>query len=241
MRQKLRLTFALLSLLLFPITMNYMSPYLALAGAALGVISGSVLVFFSLFLAAMFLGRTWCSWLCPMAGLSEACAWINAKPVNRFLLAKLRNGIFSIWLMLLLILFKWADKKPTIQPLFMTESIVSIDQPEKFMIYFLVLGVFLVLTISLGRRAACQGICWMAPFMETGMILGRRLHLPQKHVRVDQDRCTRCGTCDRVCPMSIEVTKEIITGVVSTTACILCGMCVDHCPVHALEIQYRRM
>jgi len=52
--------------------MNYFSPYLIVESAALGIINGSFIVFVILFLSSLFIGRFWCGWLCPAAGLQEA-------------------------------------------------------------------------------------------------------------------------------------------------------------------------
>jgi ferredoxin-type protein NapH len=64
-RQRWRMAALLISLLLFPITLFYLSPYLPVAGAAEGVVSGSLVVFGLLFIAALFVGRLWCGWVCP--------------------------------------------------------------------------------------------------------------------------------------------------------------------------------
>jgi len=59
----------LVSLLLFPVVMNYLSPYVIIDGAMNGVVSGSFVVFVLMFLSALLVGRLWCGWLCPGAGL----------------------------------------------------------------------------------------------------------------------------------------------------------------------------
>lgn len=67
MRQKTRRTMIFLSLLLFPLTLNFFSPYVSIDGAMSGIISGSLLVFGVQFVSGIFLGRAWCGWLCPSA------------------------------------------------------------------------------------------------------------------------------------------------------------------------------
>ena len=80
MRQKVRRALLLVSLILFPITIYYFSPYLIIMGASEHVINGSFIVFTIMFIASMFLGRVWCGWLCPAGGLQECVARINNKP-----------------------------------------------------------------------------------------------------------------------------------------------------------------
>jgi hypothetical protein len=67
-RQKVRRGLLTVSLLLLPVTLYYFSPALSLQGAAAGVATGSVLVFAGLFLSALFLGRAFCGWACPLGG-----------------------------------------------------------------------------------------------------------------------------------------------------------------------------
>ncbi len=54
--------------------------------------------------------------------------------------------------------------------------------------------------------------------------------------RIDPERCTRCRTCEAVCPHgAIRITGE---GAVSDAAfCQACGFCAAACPVHAAELQ----
>ncbi len=64
-RQTVRHLILLISLLLFPLTLNYFSPYLIVVGASRGIITGSFIVFIVLLLSSLFLGRFFCGWLCP--------------------------------------------------------------------------------------------------------------------------------------------------------------------------------
>jgi len=70
-RQNLRRTLLLVTWLLFPIVMNFLSPYVIIDGAFQGIVSGSFILFGILFISSLFLGRLWCSWVCPAAGIQE--------------------------------------------------------------------------------------------------------------------------------------------------------------------------
>lgn len=43
--QKIRVTILTLSFILFPVTLNYLSPVVSMMGAAAGIITGSIMVF----------------------------------------------------------------------------------------------------------------------------------------------------------------------------------------------------
>ena len=235
MSRKIRKTLVLLALLLFPVTMNYLSPYVSVDGAFNGIVSGSVLVFAALFLSGLFFGRAWCAWACPVAGLGEICAAINPKPVAVRKLRVVRYCIFGVWFAALVAGFVLAGGIQGIDPLHLTERVVSVDEPFKYITYYFVLFIILALTLSIGRRGACHAVCWMSPFLTAGTVLGRALRLPQLRVYARQDRCNGCGACGRRCPMSIDVCAEARRGQVRSTDCILCGECVDGCPQKALS------
>ena len=61
-RQRIRKGILLLSFLLFPIFMNYFSFYVIMDAAAIGLISGSFVIFILRFIGSLFCGRAWCGW-----------------------------------------------------------------------------------------------------------------------------------------------------------------------------------
>jgi polyferredoxin len=68
---------------LFPVTINYFSPYIIIDGASQGVVAGSFITFALLFLVSLFLGRAFCGWICPAGGLQEWCFTVNDKKSSR--------------------------------------------------------------------------------------------------------------------------------------------------------------
>ena len=70
-RQKIRKALMLLMFALFPVIYYYFSPYLIIMGAAEGIIVGSLIVFASLFVFSLFLGRAFCGWVCPAGATQE--------------------------------------------------------------------------------------------------------------------------------------------------------------------------
>ena len=238
MRQKIRRILLYVSLFLFPITMNFLSPYVSIDGAFAGVLSGSALMFLILFLSGLFFGRAWCGWVCPAGGVGEIAQTVNPKPAGTKTLRVVRYLIFAVWFGVLVTGFVLAGGIKGIDPLRMTEHYVSVDEPMKYIIYYFVLGLFFILDLALGRRGACHGVCWMSPFLNAGMALGRLLRLPQMRIRAKQDACIDCKKCNNKCPMSIDVNAAVKTGSVKSFDCILCGECADVCPKGVLS--YRK-
>jgi ferredoxin-type protein NapH len=229
-RRKIRLVLVYLSFMLFPVTLNWFSPYVSVTGAMDGIISGSLLMFAVLFVSGMFLGRAWCGWLCPGAGLGEIAQAVNNKPANVYRLKAIRYTIFAVWFAVLCAGFVMAGGVKGIKPLFLMESGVSVDEPARFILYYMILLFLLALDLLLGRRGSCHSVCWMAPFLNAGRFMGKALQLPQLMIRSDPARCVSCGACDRHCPMSISVNTQAGTGAITSPDCALCGQCVDACP-----------
>jgi len=240
MRQKIRKSIIFISLLLFPVTMNFLSPYVSIDGAMAGVLSGSVLMFLLLFLSGLFFGRAWCGWVCPASGLSELCMLVNPKPVNIKKLRIVRYSIFGVWFAVLVAGFVLAGGIKGIDPLRLTETGISVDEPAKYIVYYFVVGLFFVLSVAIGRRGACHAICWMSPFLTAGMWLGRKLRLPQMQIHADAEQCIECRRCNQKCPMSIDVCAQAKRGGVRAYDCILCGECVDACPKGVLSYRKKK-
>lgn len=240
MRQKIRKTMAFVALLLFPLTLNYFSPYISIDGAFRGIVSGSVTVFMLQFLSGLFLSRAWCAWICPVAGLSELCAAINSKPVPIRRLRIIRYAIFTVWFAILVTGFVIAGGVRGIDPLHLTERVISVDEPLKFITYYLVVFVFFALSLWIGRRGACHAICWMSPFLTAGTWVGQLLHIPQLRIKADPAPCIDCKKCNQKCPMSIDVQTGVKAGTIKSLDCILCGECVDTCPRKVLRYGIRR-
>ncbi|HWQ58637.1 MAG TPA: 4Fe-4S dicluster domain-containing protein [Clostridia bacterium] len=238
-RRNIRLVLTYAAMFLFPLTFNYLSPYVSIDGAMAGLVSGSVAVFALQFLSGIFLGRAWCAWACPVAGVAEIGRSVNDRRVDIKKLAILRYSIFGVWFLALAGSFVLAGGIKGFDPLHLTESVVSIDTPLKFITYYLVLTLLVVLTFAIGRRGACHAICWMAPFMTAGELIGRALHIPQLKIRSTPKNCVSCGLCTKRCPMSIDVETEIKSGHIKSLACIRCGECADGCPKKVLRFGMR--
>jgi len=54
-------------------------------------------------------------------------------------------------------------------------------------------------------------------------------------VKIDEEKCTGCGSCVDVCPVDALKLENDKAKVYEDT-CIDCGTCVDECPVEAIEL-----
>ena len=235
MRQRIRKAMLIISLLLFPITIWYFSPYLIIVAASEHIVNGSFIVFVSMFVLSMFLGRIWCGYFCPAGGIQECASMINPNSSKHGWRDKIKFVIWALWIIGIIVTFILGKGSLKIDPLFMTDHGISIHEIYDFIIYYGVVIVILVPNILHGKRSMCHYFCWMAPFMIMGSKLGRVLHIPQLHVDSNKDKCISCGKCNKVCPMGLNVKKLVAenkTGICSE--CIRCGACIDACPKDVL-------
>jgi polyferredoxin len=121
----------------------------------------------------------------------------------------------------------------------MTESVVSLTAIQNYIIYYSVLLLILILNFIFGRRAFCHYLCWMAPFMALGKSISRYLWvIPAVHIKSEQEKCTECGACSRVCPMGLSVSQMAKTNEFQHIDCINCMNCVDTCPQDVLRVGF---
>ena len=89
------------------------------------------------------------------------------------------------------------------------------------------------LGVAVEKRFFCKHIC---PY---GLLLRFMSALPftkRRKVRATGAPCSRCGGCNKVCPMGVDLSNEITTyGMVKDPECINCLRCVAKCPKNTLD------
>ena len=236
MRQRIRKTILIISFLLFPVTIWYFSPYLIIQAASEHIMNGSFIVFVSMFVLSMFLGRVWCGYLCPAGGLQECISAGNPAPAKQGWRNKIKYVIWIIWMIAIVVTFILGKNEVTIDPFYMTDHGISITSIYNYVMYYGVILLLVLPALIHGRRATCHYICWMAPFMVIGSSIGRMLHIPQLHIEADKEKCVACGKCSKSCPIGLDVKNMVSEGKNDKcTECIQCGACVDACPKNVLK------
>lgn len=222
----------------FPVIQFYFSPYIVVEAAAKGIVNASALVFVLLFAAGIFIGKAPCAWGMPCGALQEYAMGANDRKVGHDF-RWIKWFIWAPWLAAVVILLMLAGGIRGVQPFYKFERGISVSETWLYGIYYGVIAVFLALSLTLGRRASCHVLCWMAPFMILGRRLGSAIKVPQLRVVANAAKCIDCKTCERSCPMSIDIVRSFNeNGYVSDPECNLCGLCVRDCPKDVLRYRW---
>jgi ferredoxin-type protein NapH len=94
------------------------------------------------------------------------------------------------------------------------------------------LAIFFVITFA-GSLAIRRVWCRFCPTGASFAILNRLKRIkrdPTLHLDKDEQKCTKCGICKRVCPLQVTEVYEAKGGKITTSMCILCLRCVEMCP-----------
>ncbi len=237
MRQKTRKTLLLISFLLFPLTIFLFSPFLPFQAAAEAVLAGATIIYLSLFLLSFTLGRAFCGWICPLSGVQDVMAGIRKKPTDP---AKgwIKFLFWIPWILGLIVMFIMVKRPPVFNFFFEMPLVISIDEPWKFIIYYAVLVIVVLMAYLIGNRSFCRHLCWIAPFMISGKKLGHLLHIPNLHLKSEPEKCVHCKLCNRACPMNLDVHAMCQDGFILHDECILCGSCIDACSANCLHYSF---
>jgi ferredoxin-type protein NapH len=244
MRQKIRKVIAGLSLILFPMTFYYFSPVIPLQGAVAGIVTGSVIVFLFLFVFSIFMGRVFCSWICPAGAVQDLTAESRQSPFPRKYGHLIKYLVWLPWLVMLLAMYRRAGGLQSVNFFYATRLGLSTTDLMAAIVYTIVVLTFFSLSLLFGRRAACHSICWISPFMILGKYVSKSLRtfapIPSLHLQTRPESCVSCGRCEAACPMSLQVQKLVEKKYIDHSDCILCGNCVDVCGKKTISFAWFR-
>ncbi|NPA15613.1 MAG: 4Fe-4S binding protein [Deferribacteres bacterium] len=185
-------------------------------------------------LVALFLGRVFCSWVCPISFLSELIDRIyrifkgKKRTYDRFTVPK-RVLWFSLIGEILVAMVIAA-------PVFVFLSPPGLVGREIMMMVFFKrfapegVVVFVVLALHLfTRRFFCRYLCPLGALLA---FLGSKRRLV---IERNASSCVNCGLCDKTCPLDLKPSQYGKASVY----CWNCGECVDSCSKRALYFRWR--
>ena len=184
-----------------------------------------------LFLSSLFVGRAFCGWVCPGGGLNEICAVVTRKRVSGRSVGKAKYVISAVLLSAIVLLAARAGGFQSVDLFYGTGSSTI---TQELIMFFGALAMILPAAFAVGTRANCRYICWMAPIMIAGTAIRKRAGWAALHLEAHTELCEQCGTCNKSCPINLDVMEGVLKGELYHRECILCGSCVDACPHKAI-------
>lgn len=228
-----------ISFMLLPVTLNYFSPYLIIDGMVNNIMSGAFIVWSLMFATSLFLGRAFCSYICPYGGLQMTADLVLQKPLKQVgWLRKLRYALGIIWIGAVIVVFIINVSSLKIDFLYLTESFASVDNLGKLIFYYVLVVLISLAPIFLGKRATCHYLCPMSILNVAGNKLKNTINLPSLRLKTSSNKCTSCKQCNKVCPMSLNVNDMVKNNNIDSNDCILCGECTKACRFGAVNRVY---
>jgi polyferredoxin len=109
------------------------------------------------------------------------------------------------------------------------DQIIAYSSADLVWIFIFVLIALTVASSFFMRRFWCR-------FCPTGASLAiiNRFKsfkgVPALYIYKEEEKCTKCGICKRVCPLQVTEVYEQKGGKINTSLCMLCFRCVEMCP-----------
>lgn len=164
---------------------------------------------------------------------------VNKKHVRNGKMNWIKFGIWLPWMMAILAGFMTMGINE-FNFLFATESGISVDRPARYILYFGVVGIFVIVNLLVGKRAMCHYGCWMSPFMIIGISIRKVLHLPGLTLTAEKEKCISCNKCSKVCPMSLDVLSMVQEDNMTNLECVLCTRCEEACPKAVIDLKFAK-
>lgn len=223
-------------LLLLPVTLNYFSPYIIIDGLGNKVLAGAFFVWLSMFISSFFVGRAFCSYICPYGGLQMSVDRILSKPLKQVRWMRVMRYVLGIlWITPIIILTALSIGKAQINFLYLTEGFVSVDNIVKLIGYYVIVFALLILPLLMGKRASCHYLCPMSILNVIGTKVKNRLNIPSLRLTAVSEKCVGCKQCNKACPMSLDVSEMVKLNKMDSLDCILCGECCGACKSNVLK------
>ena len=194
------------------------------------IFAGTMILFGITIVLAIIFRRSFCGLICPFGAIQEFFAKIGHKIFKRkFIMpSKIDKPLRYLKYVLLIVtvLYAWKTAGLWMTPYdpwsaysHLPEGLASVWSESA--VGLILLGVTIIGSL-LYDRFFCKYLCPMGALYA---IIGK---ISPFKVKRNEDTCTSCGVCNKVCPMNIDVqhSKEI-----KSAECINCQICVLSCPV----------
>lgn len=233
-----------------PITFNFMSPVLIIFAGFEATINFSFILFGVWFISSLFLGRSYCAYVCQWGAIQEIYGDVKPKKLDRK--KKKRNSwikyvVFAVWITFVILgpvaAGGWVNGLDLGYPNQPGDiQWVSFDAAAagSLVFYFgIQIGIVILFCGFAGTRGFCRYACPMAVLGIIGTKIKNAFKYPSLHLEADTEKCSGCKRCTRACAMSLEVSEMVAKKDMTDNDCILCGLCINECPNDVIRYAWR--
>jgi len=188
--------------------------------------------------AVLVLGRGFCSWVCFYGGWDDGFSRIRKRAVIRKTPAYLRWGGFAVLIVVALtsaatLIPTYCDWICPFKAVTEFEAVSSFRTGLKTVVFAgLFSGLVVALPIMTRKRTQCAWFCPM------GALCSLSNPINVYGVRIDREKCIRCGKCIRECPVQALDSTALEKGRANLN-CVKCGRCADVCPKQSIGFHIR--
>ncbi|MBZ7984734.1 quinol dehydrogenase ferredoxin subunit NapH [Campylobacter sp. Cr9] len=204
----------------------YLQIFLASFSLNFGLFISAFLVFI---IYALFLGRAFCAWVCPinlitnLAGVIRQNSNLKSSKITNF---KQNTRYFILFSILLL---SFIAQEPVFEKYshigIVTRGIIFMQSSAIF-----VAIIIFLLDLFVQKNLVCSHLCPLGAFYS---LISKFSFLK---INYDLNKCTKCMKCKTICPENqvlAIITKN--SGDISNSECIKCGRCIEVCDDDALN------
>ena len=191
----------------------------------------AIVVVLGIVVTAWLFRRAPCAWLCPMGMASEYLAKLGQKLFGKNVCVPrwLDGALVGVKYAGTFIFLFWLFSAPAGSVVnFMSTPFYAVADMKLFDVYAkfgvgIIAAVGAIVAVSIPVKSAwCRYLC---PY---GALQGMFGVLSPVVLVKDDESCTGCARCNRVCPNGVNVAKA--TGTVVSAECMGCTSCVSACP-----------
>lgn len=168
-----------------------------------------LILFGATLVGAVFLGRIYCGWICPINTVMRPINWLAKKiGYKRLGIPRVLNSRALPWIMLGLMII-----------VILISRLARMNVP----ILLLILGFGALVTLIFQPEVFHKYIC---PY---GALQGLAAGISRKSYVVDKKNCNGCAICNSVCEAGAITIKNRKAGI-HKGFCLQCGLCEQNCP-----------
>lgn len=200
-----------------------------------------------LILFGVLLGRFICGFLCPFGWFQELLHKIPSPKLSTKKLKPLRYLKYAVLLVMVVLLpllavnelgmgdpffCKYLCPQGVLEgalPLSLTNAGIRAALGKLFTWKACILLAVIVGSVVF-YRPFCKWLCPLGAFYA----LFNRISFTR--MELSRSRCVSCGHCEQVCPMQVQVLKNI-----NSAECIRCGRCAQACPADAIALRFGKI